>query len=84
MSTSSVLKTVKLPPALAAALSRAADARDCTESELIREGIEVVTRDDAGIDMAAVIGPDIGVVRGPADLSHGKRHRAGYGRSRRR
>ena len=81
----SVVKTVKLPKALAAALARMAKARGCSESELIREGIEKVTRaEDDGLDMQALIGPDLGIGRGPEDLSTNKKHLAGYGRSRHR
>jgi len=79
----SVTKTVKLPKPLARALSRAARARDRSESDLIREGIERVLETDAGIDMEAAIGPDLGVGRGPRDLSSRKRL-AGYGRARHR
>ena len=80
----SILKTVKVPKPLATALSRVAKARGCSESELIREGIEKVTRGDAGIDMQAVIGPDIGIGRGPSDLSTSRKRLSGYGRSRNR
>jgi hypothetical protein len=80
----SVVKSVKLPKALAAALSRAAEARECSESDLIRQGIQHVLDADEGIDMAEVIGPDIGVARGPRDLSSSRRRLSGYGRSRRR
>jgi hypothetical protein len=77
-----VIKTVKLPVSLAAALERAAKARGCSESELIREGIERVSQDQGGIDMQALIGPDIGIARGPRDLSTSRRRLSGYGRSR--
>jgi hypothetical protein len=77
-----VVKTVKLPRRVAAALARAAKARGCSESALIREGIELVTRDDAGLDMQALIGPGIGIGRGPRDLSSNRKHMARYGRSR--
>ncbi|HEY6557747.1 MAG TPA: CopG family transcriptional regulator [Polyangiaceae bacterium] len=80
----SVVKTIKLPKPLASALARVAKTRGCTESELIREGIEKVTREDAGLDMQALIGPDLGTAHGPKDLSSNKKHRAGYGRSRHR
>lgn len=81
---STVIKSVKLPQALAAALARAAKARGLSESELIREGIEHVAGEDGGLDMAALIGPDIGVGRGPQDLSSNRKRMAGYGRSRHR
>ncbi len=80
----SVIKTVKLPKPLAAALSRAARARECSESELIREGIQRVLDGEPGLDMDAIIGPDIGVGRGPRDLSSNRKRLAGYGRSRHR
>ena len=80
----SVVKTVKLPRLIAAALSRAAKTRGCSESELIREGIERVTREDDGYDMQALIGPDLGIGRGPRDLARNKARLAGYGRSRHR
>lgn len=82
----SVIKTVKLPRATAAALARVAKARGCSESELIRQGIQKVTQEDEdeGIDMHAMIGPDLGIGQGPRDLSSNRRHRAEYGRSRNR
>jgi hypothetical protein len=80
----SVTKTVKLPAPLASALARVAKARGRSESELIREGIEKIAGDDEGLDMQALIGPDVGVGRGPRDLSCDRKHRAGYGRSRNR
>jgi len=80
----SVVKTVKLPKPLASALARMAKTRGCSESELIREGIEKVTRGDDGLDMQALIGPDLGAGQGPKDLSSNRKHRAGYGRSRHR
>ena len=80
----SVIKTVKLPKPLAAALSRAARARECSESELIRQGIERVLDAEEGLDMAALIGPDVGVGRGPRDLSSSRRRLSGYGRPRHR
>jgi hypothetical protein len=80
----SVVKTVKLPKQVAAALKRAARARGCTESELIRQGIEAVTKEDEGLDMVALIGPGIGIGRGPGDLSTNRRHMVGYGRARNR
>jgi hypothetical protein len=76
-----IIKTVKLPKRLAASLSRVAKARGCSESQLIREGVEQVTTED-GLDMDALIGADLGVGRGPRDLSHARKHRARYGRSR--
>jgi hypothetical protein len=79
-----VTKTVKMPRALAAALSRAAVARGVSESELIREGIERVTREDEGLDMLALIGGDIGIGRGPRDLSTNRLRLSGYGRTRHR
>jgi hypothetical protein len=80
-----VVKTVKLPKALAAALKRAAKERGCPESQLIREGIEHVTKAEDGIDMVAAIGADIGIGRGgPHDLSYNKKHMRGFGRSRNR
>jgi hypothetical protein len=77
-----VVKTVKLPKALAAALAREAKKRRCSESELIREGIELVTGSDQGIDMVAAIGKSFGVFSGPGDLSYNKKHMRGFGRSR--
>lgn len=79
-----ILKTVKLPAELAAALSRRAKARGLTESDLIREGIEQVTRDDEGLDMQALIGPDLGAGKGPRDLSTSRKQMSGYGRTRHR
>lgn len=79
-----VTKTVKMPKALAAALSRAAKARGLPESELIREGIERVTREDEGLDMLALIGDDLGHGRGPRDLSTNRQQLSGYGRTRHR
>ena len=79
-----MIKTVKIPRRVAAALSRTAKSRGCTESELIRQGIELVTREDQGLDMAALLGRGIGIGRGPGDLSTNRKHRVGYGRSRSR
>jgi hypothetical protein len=79
-----VLKTVKLPADLAAALARKAKARGLTESELIREGIEQVTGDPDGLDMQAAIGADIGAGKGPSDLSANRKRLSGYGRTRTR
>ena len=80
----SVAKTVKVPKALAAALSRAAQARACSESDLIRQGIERVLEADEGLDMKTLIGPDVGAGRGPRDLSSNRKHLSGYGRTRHR
>jgi hypothetical protein len=77
-----VSKAVKLPHALAAALTRRAVELGCSESELIREGLVKVLAED-GIDMQAAIGADLGIGAGPANLSSARRV-AGYGRSRRR
>jgi hypothetical protein len=79
-----VVKTVKLPADLAATLSRKAKARGLTESALIREGIQHVTQDDDGLDMQAVVGADLGVGRGPRDLSTNRKRLSGYGRTRNR
>jgi predicted DNA-binding protein len=79
-----VLKTVKLPADLAAALARKAKARGLTESDLIREGIEQVTADVDGLDMQAVIGADVGSGNGPGDLSTNRKRLSGYGRTRAR
>jgi hypothetical protein len=81
---STVVKTVKIPRPLAAALARAAAARQCSESELIREGIGRVVGVDEGIDMLAAVGQDLGIGRGPRNLSSNRKLRAGYGRSRNR
>jgi hypothetical protein len=77
-----VLKTVKLPANLAAALARKAKARGLTESELIREGIEQVTGSIDGLDMQAAIGADVGAGAGPSDLSTNRKRLSGYGRTR--
>jgi hypothetical protein len=77
-----IIKTVKLPRRLASALARVARQRGCAESELIREGIERVTSGEDGVDMQALIGADLGVGRGPRDLSSNRAHYRGYGRSR--
>jgi hypothetical protein len=77
-----VIKSVKLPAALAAALSRKARTRGLSESDLIREGIRHVTSDDDGLDMQAVIGADLGTAQGPRDLSSNRKRLSGYGRTR--
>jgi hypothetical protein len=77
-----VVKTVKIPKPLASALARAARARRCSESELIREGIARVIGVDDGIDMLAAVGEDLGIGHGPRDLSSNRKHRSSYGRSR--
>lgn len=81
---SSVAKTVKIPKSLAAALSREARERDLTESELIREGIRRVVETKDGLDMEALIGPDVGIGKGPRDLSSNRKRLNGYGRPRHR
>jgi hypothetical protein len=78
-----VTRTVKLPRELAAALSRKAAERECSESELIREGVAKVLAED-GIDMQAAIGADLGIGHGPPDLSSSRGRMSGYGRSRHR
>jgi hypothetical protein len=80
----SILKTVKVPRPVAQALSRLAKARGCPESELIRRGIEVVLREEDGLDMQKMLGCDLGVGRGPRDLSSSRKRLTGYGRSRNR
>jgi len=80
----SVTKTVKVPRVLAGLLSRAAKRRGVSESELIREGVQRVIRDEPGLDMQALIGSDIGVGEGPRDLSHNRKRLSEYGRSRHR
>ncbi|HEX6273329.1 MAG TPA: ribbon-helix-helix protein, CopG family [Polyangiaceae bacterium] len=80
----SVVKTVKIPKPVAAALSRLAKAQGRSESELIRQGIEAVLRDDDGVDMQKALAADLGVGRGPKDLSSNRKRLAGYGRSRHR
>jgi hypothetical protein len=84
MGMGSVIKSVKVPRTLAAALARTAKARGVSESELIRQGIERVAEEDEGLDMVALIGPGLGVGRGPKDLSTSRKRMAGYGRSRNR
>ena len=72
-----------LPPlGSRAALSRTARGRDCSESDLIRAGIERVVEGDDDIDMAAAIGQDVGVGHGPRDLSSSRKRMGGYGRAR--
>ena len=80
----SIIKTVKIPPQLAAVLKRVAMQRGCSESELIREGIAIIAQGDKGLDMQALIGKDIGAGVGASDLSHDRKRLAGYGRSRNR
>lgn len=84
LAVASVLKTVKIPKPVAAALSRLAKARGCSESELIRRGIERVVREDDGVDMQKLLGDDVGVGRGPKDLSSNRRRLSGHGRTRHR
>jgi len=80
-----VVKTVKIPRSLAAALSRAARARARSESDLIREGIQrVIESESGGLDMQSVIGPDLGIGEGPRDLSSNRSRLSGYGRPRAR
>lgn len=80
-----VVKTVKIPRPLAAALSRAARARARSESDLIREGIRLVVEGESdGLDMQSIIGPDLGIGEGPRDLSSNRSHLSGYGRPRAR
>ncbi|HEY2407402.1 MAG TPA: hypothetical protein VGI10_15430 [Polyangiaceae bacterium] len=79
-----VIKTVKVPRSLAARLARVAKTLGCSESELIREGIERVAREDEGLDMRSLLGADLGVGQGPRDLSTNRQRMSGYGRTRHR
>ena len=76
------IKKVKVPRDLAGLFARAARRRGVSESELIREGVQRVIRDEPGLDMQALIGGDIGVGEGPRDLSYNRKRLGGYGRSR--
>jgi hypothetical protein len=78
-----VTKTVKLPRELATALSRKAAEFECSESELIREGIAKILAED-GIDMQVAIGADLGIGKGPSDLSSNRSRMSRYGRPRHR
>jgi hypothetical protein len=80
----SIIKTVKLPKALAAALTEASLRTGQSESALIREGIERVVGANGGLDMLALLGPELGVGRGPGDLSSSRERMKGYGRARHR
>jgi hypothetical protein len=77
-----VTKSVKLPEELARRLEEQAREEGCSDSDLIREGIVRVLEDRGGLEMGRLIGGDIGVGSGPPDLSDGRRHLGGYGRSR--
>ena len=77
-----VTKSLKLPADLARQLAAQARELGCPESDLIREGIVRVIRERTGLDMARLLAGDVGIGSGPADLSAGRRHWAGYGRSR--
>ena len=80
-----MVKTVKVPKTIAAALARVAKARGCSESELVRRGIEkIVQEEDDGLDMQSLIGPSVGIGRRPRDLSSNRQRLSGYGRSRHR
>ena len=77
-----VTKSFKLPGTMARALAEQAQQSGRTESALIREGIERIIGDGQGLNMARLLGGDIGVGNGPADLAENHRHLAGYGRTR--
>jgi hypothetical protein len=78
-----VVKTVKLPKKLAATLARIAKKRGCSQSELIRLGIERIAQEDAtGIDMFKALRSSIGKFHGPGDLSYNKKYMRGFGRSK--
>ena len=79
-----ITKSFKLPGPMARVLAQQARQSGRTESALIREGIERVIGDGQGMDMARLLGADIGVGNGPADLAENRRHLAGYGRLRHR
>jgi hypothetical protein len=79
-----VTKTLKMPAPMATALARAAKQRGLAESQLIREGIARILEADPGLDMKALIAPDLGVGEAPRDLSSSRRRMAGYGRTRHR
>jgi hypothetical protein len=80
----SVTKSVQLPEDLARQLTEQARDQDCTESDLIREGIARVIRDREGLDMRRLLEAGIGIGNGPSGLSEDRRHLEGYGRSRHR
>jgi Arc/MetJ-type ribon-helix-helix transcriptional regulator len=75
--------TVKLPGPLAARLSGAVRRRSRTQSELIREALELhldgsAARAGSCLDLA---GDLAGSLSGPADLSSNRRRLRGYGGS---
>lgn len=76
-----VTKSFKLPASLAKSLAQESRQTGKSESELIREGIERVLAEGAGLDMQQLLAADLGVGQGPQDLSENRRHMAGYGRS---
>lgn len=74
--------TVKLPDALAARLRAAVHRRGRTQSELVREALELhldghTPLPGSCLDLARDLA---GSVSGPADLSSNRRHLRGYGR----
>ena len=75
--------TVKLPDSLAARLSGAVRRRSRTQSELIREALELHLDANAhrGGSCADLAGDLAGSVSGPADLSSNRRRLRGYGGS---
>ena len=77
-----ITKSFNLPGPMARALAEQAQQSGRSESALIREGIERVIGDGQGLDMARLLGGDVGVGKGPADLAANHRHLAGYGRTR--
>jgi len=79
-----VTKSVKMPVGLARLLKGAARRASCSESELIRRGIEQITSDCGGLDMKALLEDDCGAGNGPKDLSTNRKYLQGYGTSRHR
>jgi predicted transcriptional regulator len=74
--------TLKLPESLDRALGARARRQNRTKSALVREALVGLLAGDgkrSGATFSERAGDLAGRVAGPRDLSHGKRHRKGFG-----
>lgn len=71
--------TVKLPETLATWLSRRARELDRSQSDLVREALQRVSKGTSGVSCHDLFADVCGVIDGPKDLSTNQKHLAGFG-----
>ena len=71
--------TVKLPPTLAAWLSRYSRKLGRTQSDVVREALQRVSAGEGGANCHDVFADVCGVIEGPNDLSTNPKHLSGFG-----